>query len=101
MNLALLLVAVPALIAVNAFFVAAEYALVRARLDRIEALEEEGASGARLAHLHIDQYIAACQVGVTMASLGLGAVGEPAFANLFEDWFGGVLAHGAAVVISV
>ncbi|HEX8857229.1 MAG TPA: hemolysin family protein [Thermoleophilaceae bacterium] len=100
---AVLLIAVPALIAVNAFFVAAEYALVRARLDRIEALEEEGASGAILAHRqidHIDEYIAACQVGVTMASLGLGAVGEPAFANLFENWFGGVVSHSAAVVVS-
>ena len=74
MDLVLLLVGVPILIAANAFFVAAEYALVRSRLDKIESLEEEGARGAALAHREIDridEYIAACLVGITLASIGM------------------------------
>src|SRR5204862_3518773 len=103
MNLALLLIGVPALIAVNAFFVAAEYALVRARLDKIESLEQEEASGAALAHRQIDridEYIAACQVGITLASIGIGAVGEPVIAHYLKKAFGGVIGHGAAIVIA-
>src|SRR5918911_4141001 len=100
MNLVLLLVVVPALIAVNGFFVAAEYALVRARLDRIEQLEQEGRRRASLARSQIeriDEYIAACQVGVTLASIGIGAVGEPAIAELLKKPFGTVIGHAAAV----
>jgi CBS domain containing-hemolysin-like protein len=100
---ALLILAVFALIALNAFFVAAEYSLVRSRADRIEALAERGERGAALFKLQIesiDEYIAACQVGITMASIGLGAVGEPTFANLLEDPLGGPLSHGVAVVLS-
>src|SRR2546430_4402480 len=103
MNLALLLIGVPALIAVNAFFVAAEYALVRARLDKIEALEQEGASGAALARTQIeriDEYIAACQVGITLASIGIGAVGEPAIAHFLKKPFGSVIGHGASLVLA-
>jgi CBS domain containing-hemolysin-like protein len=48
----------------------------------------------------IDDYIAACQVGITMASIGLGAVGEPTIANILEGPLGGPLAHGTAVIIS-
>jgi len=102
--IAVLLLAVPALILMNAFFVAAEYALVRARRDRIEALEQEGVKGARLAGSQvdrIDEYIAVCQVGITLASIGIGAVGEPAFAKVLEKPFGNVLGHAAAVAISV
>jgi CBS domain containing-hemolysin-like protein len=102
--IAVLLIAVPALILMNAFFVAAEYALVRSRRDRIEALKQEGARGAALADRQlerIDEYIASCQVGITLASIGIGAVGEPAFAKLLEKPFGHVLGHAAAVAISV
>src|SRR4051794_10554531 len=87
----------------NAFFVAAEYALVRARGDKIEALRQEGARGAALAAQQIeriDEYIASCQVGITLASIGIGAVGEPAFAKLLEDPFGNALGHAAAVAIA-
>src|SRR5436305_12408954 len=103
MNLVLLLVVVPLLIALNGFFVAAEYALVRSRVDRLEQLEEEGRKRATLARLQIgriDQYIAACQVGVTLASIGIGAVGEPVFAHYLEKPFGHVLGHGAAVALA-
>jgi CBS domain containing-hemolysin-like protein len=103
MTLVLLLVVVPLLIAVNGFFVAAEYALVRSRMDRIEQLEQEGRKRAPLARYqieHIDQYIAACQVGVTLASIGIGAVGEPVLAHYLDKPFGHVLGHGAAVAIS-
>jgi magnesium and cobalt exporter, CNNM family len=98
-----LLLAVPALIAMNAFFVAAEYALVRSRPDRVEAAVERGDRGAALFKRQIesiDDYIAACQVGITMTSIGLGAVGEPIIANLLEGPLGGPLAHGTAVVIA-
>src|SRR3954462_10073657 len=100
---AVLLVAVPALILMNAFFVAAEYALVRSRRDKIEALKQEGVRGAALAEQQvdrIDEYIAGCQVGITLASIGIGAVGEPAFAKLLEDPFGNALGHAAAVAIA-
>ncbi len=103
MNLVLLLVVVPALIAVNGFFVAAEYALVRARLDRIEQLEQEGRKRASLARSQIeriDEYIAACQVGITLASIGIGAVGEPVLAHYLDKPLGHVLGHGAAVAIA-
>jgi CBS domain containing-hemolysin-like protein len=99
----LLLLAIIALIAANAFFVAAEYALVRSRPDRVEAAVERGEKGAVLFRQEIesiDDYIAACQVGITMASIGLGAVGEPVIADILKNWLSGPLAHGTAVVIS-
>jgi magnesium and cobalt exporter, CNNM family len=99
----LLILAILALIAANAFFVAAEYALVRTRADRIEAAVERGEKGALLFKREIediDDYIAACQVGITMASIGLGAVGEPVIADWLEGPLGGPLAHGTAVVLS-
>src|SRR4051794_13772447 len=101
--IAVLLLAVPALILMNAFFVAAEYALVRARRDKLEALKQEGARGAALADRQverIDEYIAACQVGITLASIGIGAVGEPAFAELLKKPFRNVLGHAAAVALA-
>jgi CBS domain containing-hemolysin-like protein len=103
MNLVLLLVVVPAMIALNGFFVAAEYALVRSRLDRIDALMEEGAKGANLAHRQIqriDEYIASCQVGITLASIGIGAVGEPVIAHYLDKPLDDVIAHGLAVAIA-
>jgi CBS domain containing-hemolysin-like protein len=92
------------LVLVNAFFVMAEYALVRSRRERLEAMVEDGLRGARLALSQMDNigdYISACQVGITMASIGIGALGETALAHLFEGAFNGVLGHTAAVAISV
>jgi CBS domain containing-hemolysin-like protein len=100
---AILLIVLLLLVALNGLFVAAEFALVRARRGRIEALAEEGSRGARLALEQIeriDEYLSACQVGITMASIGIGFLGEPAVASLIEPIFGGI-SHGVAVGISL
>jgi CBS domain containing-hemolysin-like protein len=92
------------LVLVNAFFVVAEYALVRARRAQLETMAEEGLRGARLALVQlsrIGEYLAACQVGITMASIAIGAVGEPGIAHLFEHAFPHATAHGLAVAVSV
>ncbi len=84
------LVAIVLLLAANAFFVAAEFALVKVRAIRLEALDEAGTRGAGLTLSilkHLEAYLAACQLGITMASLGLGWVGEPAVAALLEPLF--------------
>jgi CBS domain containing-hemolysin-like protein len=83
-------IAIIILLAANGFFVAAEFALVKARGFRIEALAAEGNAAARLTvkiQHHLEAYLAACQLGITMASLGLGWVGEPAVAALLEPLF--------------
>jgi CBS domain containing-hemolysin-like protein len=101
---ALLLFLTALLIALNAFFVAAEYALVRSRRGRLERLKDENARGAELALKQLDEisdYISTVQVGVTMASIGIGALGEPVLADLIEPAFGGPLSHGIATVIAV
>jgi CBS domain containing-hemolysin-like protein len=101
---ALAIVLTGLLIALNGFFVIAEYALVRTRRARLESDAEEGKRGARQALHQIDninEYVSTIQVGITMASIGIGALGEPAFARLFEDWFGTAIGHGLAVALSV
>ena len=81
------LLAVFALVAANGFFVAGEFALVKVRATRIDQLVAEGKGAARVVQsqlAHLDNYIAATQLGITLASLGLGWIGEPAVAHLFE-----------------
>src|SRR2546429_622500 len=98
-----LLVLLFVLIAINGVFVAAEFALVRSRRSRIEQLASEGARGASavLDELdRIDEYLSACQLGITMASIGIGFLGEPAVAEVIKPIFGG-LSHGVAAAISV
>jgi CBS domain containing-hemolysin-like protein len=100
----LLLFGVAVLVAANGFFVAAEFALVRARESRMEAMRDEGVRGAALALKQIDridEYLSACQLGITMASLGIGFMGEPAIASLLEEPLGGVASHGVAVAIAI
>ena len=100
---AVLLVLLFVLIAVNGIFVAAEFALVRSRRSKLEQLASEGNRGASavLEELDdIDEYLSACQLGITMASIGIGFLGEPAVAELIEPIFGS-LSHGVAVAISV
>jgi CBS domain containing-hemolysin-like protein len=73
------------LLAANAFYVAAEFALVKSRSFRIDALAEEKRFGASLTQAmlkNVEAYLACCQLGITMASLGLGWVGEPTVAAL-------------------
>ncbi len=92
------------LVLVNAFFVIAEYALVRSRRARLETMADEGLRGARLALSQLDNigdYISACQVGITMASIGIGALGEPAIAHLLEPVLTGPLGHAASIAIAV
>jgi CBS domain containing-hemolysin-like protein len=101
---ALFIILTVVLVLVNALFVIAEYSLVRSRRGRLQAMADEGKRGARLALRQIDEigdYIAACQVGITMASIGIGALGEPALAHVFEPLLGGPLGHTAAVAVSV
>src|SRR5690242_9182697 len=100
---ALALASLVILVLINGLFVAAEFALVRARRGRLEALAAEGARGAGevLEQLDgIDRYLAACQLGITMASIGIGFLGEPAIASLIEPALEGPLAHGASAAIA-
>jgi CBS domain containing-hemolysin-like protein len=81
------LVAVVLLVLANGFFVATEFALVAVRRTRVQQLASEGSARARsvLGLLdHLDTYIAATQLGITISSIGLGWIGEPAVARLIE-----------------
>ncbi len=92
------------LVAINGVFVSAEFALVRSRREKVQQLAEGGSGSAErtLVQLeHIDEYLSAAQVGITMASIGIGFLGEPALANLIEPALGGVASHGVAVALSV
>ncbi|MFN3650435.1 MAG: hemolysin family protein [Armatimonadota bacterium] len=78
------------LVLLNGFFVAAEFALVKVRSTRIAELASEGKPTARMAlHAvnHLDAYLSATQLGITLASIGLGWIGEPALAALMEPAF--------------
>jgi putative hemolysin len=96
------LLAVVLLVGLNGFFVAGEFALVKVRKTRIEQLVEEGKGSAKTVQNqlnHLDSYIAATQLGITLASLALGWIGEPALAHLVEPLFE-TIAGQAAVGIS-
>jgi len=104
------LAAVVALVSLNAFFVAAEFALVGARRTRIEEMIRGGVRQAVLARRIIkslDRYISATQLGITLASLGLGWIGEPALAHVIEGGFhwlpataAKIATHGLAAAIA-
>lgn len=79
-----------ALALLNAFFVAAEFGMVKLRHTRVEAIKKtQGVKGRILSEIHkeLDVYLSACQLGITLASLGLGWVGEPAFAKALAPVF--------------
>jgi len=83
----LLLFAALLLVALNGLFVAAEFAFVKIRTSKVEEMVQEGKSSAGIvkeAIENLDSYLAVCQLGITIASLGLGALGEPAIATLIE-----------------
>lgn len=101
------LLAIVVLVLANGFFVATEFAIVAVRRSRLAQLAAEGNASARSAEQivsHLDTYIAACQLGITMASLALGWIGEPALAHLVEPplerlvgQFAPAAAHGVGI----
>ena len=97
------------LLLANAYFVATEFALVAVRRTQVELWVVAGRRGARSAKMaieHLDDAIAATQLGITLASIGLGFVGEPAIARLIEPLFAGlglgsfVSVHSVALVVA-
>ena len=96
------LLSVPALVALNGFFVAAEFSLVSLRRTKIEEMVQRGVSGAKavdVATVKLDRTIAATQLGITLASIILGWVAEPPLVRLIEPIFAIVPAgwHGPAI----
>ncbi|MDQ3850121.1 MAG: hemolysin family protein [Actinomycetota bacterium] len=100
---ALLLIAVVVLIFANGFFVAAEFSLVRTRRGRVEEMARAGDRRATRLLRQLDdlsEYLSACQFGITLASLGIGFLGEPAIAELLKPVFEG-FAHALAAPIAI
>jgi putative hemolysin len=105
------LLAIPALVGLNGFFVASEFALVAVRKTRVEELVNQGRSGAKgLMHAvaHLNRSVAACQLGITVASLALGYVSEPALAGLLKPLFAsfpaewqGPFTHAISVLLTL
>ncbi|RFU60102.1 hemolysin family protein [Bacillus sp. V59.32b] len=90
MDIAIKLGMVVILIALTAFFVASEFAIVKVRSSRINQLVEEGhrsALAAKKVTTHLDEYLSACQLGITVTALGLGWLGEPTVEQLFRPLF--------------
>ncbi len=101
------LMAIPLLIAINGFFVAAEFALVAVRSTRVEELVNQkrpGATTLLVAITDLDRSVAACQLGITVASLALGFVSEPAIGRLLHPLFVGLppqWVHVASVAVTL
>ncbi|MBA3883364.1 MAG: HlyC/CorC family transporter [Chthoniobacterales bacterium] len=92
------------LVALNGFFVAAEFALVKIRSSQLETLAAEGNTRALIGqHVssNLDAYLSACQLGITLASLGLGWVGEPFLAQMLQPAFALANIQSPAVITSV
>jgi CBS domain containing-hemolysin-like protein len=95
-------------VVLNGLFVAAEFAFVKIRATQVDRLEREGRAGAgmvRAATGKLDAYLAVCQLGITISSLGLGWLGEPAVATVIEPLFGALgvpegLLHPVALAIA-
>lgn len=101
---ALLLTVAVFLVLLNGFFVAAEFALVRAKASHLGESAESGSRASQLALQEIEQidsYLSACQLGITLASIGLGFVGEPALGPLLEPIFEPIFGESAGVAISI
>ena len=102
MNILFELVAVGVLILLNGFFVAAEYSLVTARRTRIHELANSGNRSALAVQRIVGdppRFIAAMQLGVTLTSLGIGALGEPVLSEIFDDYIATILAVLLAFLI--
>lgn len=107
-EIAFKLLAVMVLVMLNGFFVATEFALVKVRATQLEPFAARGHKRAKMAlHLarNLDAYLSACQLGITLASLGLGWIGEPVFADLLAPLFklfsveGEKLQHTISIVV--
>jgi CBS domain containing-hemolysin-like protein len=100
----LLLVLLLLLIAINSFFVAAEFAVVRSRRARLEQMRDDGVRGSTRALEQLDRvddFLATSQIGITIASLGIGFLGEPALATLLEPLFTGFANHAVALALAI
>lgn len=98
------LAVVAALVALNGFFVASEFALVKVRRSQLDAMAAEGNKRAAIGrHIieNLNAYLSACQLGITLASLGLGWLGEPFLARLLQPLFALAGLNSAALVTSV
>jgi CBS domain containing-hemolysin-like protein len=98
------LVAALVLVVLNGFFVASEFAFVRIRSTSVEQLVEEGRAGSETLQDvmdHLDNYLATTQLGITVASLALGWVGEPAIAALIEPILGELLPSGLVHLVAI
>ncbi|MFL6583275.1 MAG: hemolysin family protein [Chthoniobacterales bacterium] len=96
--------AIVALVVLNGFFVAAEFGIVKVRTSQLDTLAEEGnlrAAFARHVRNHLDAYLSATQLGVTLASLGLGWLGEQFLAGMLQPAFAVAHIHSRALVSSV
>lgn len=99
----ILLVVVLILVLMNGFFVASEFAVVRARPQRLKAMADEGNKKAAVAFDQIqrmDEFVASSQVGITLASIGIGFMGEPAIAHLLENAIGDSVNETLSTIIS-
>lgn len=99
----LTLAAVLGIVLLNAFFVATEFSMVSARRTRMQELADEGSRNAKLVLVNIDdpnRFVVPVQIGVTMSSLALGAIGEPTVAKLIEPLFGNP-SHGLSYTITL
>ena len=98
------LAVITALVALNGFFVACEFAIVKVRASQLDTLAEEGNMRARFAKYvrgHLDAYLSATQLGITLASLALGWIGEQFLVNILEPFFALASIHSHAFATSV
>jgi CBS domain containing-hemolysin-like protein len=100
------LAVIAALVALNGFFVACEFSIVKVRSSQLDTLAEEGNVRARFAKYvrgHLDAYLSATQLGITLASLALGWIGEQFLVNILEPFFAlaGIHSHAFATSVSV
>lgn len=98
------LAAIAALVFLNGFFVACEFAIVKVRGSQLDALVESGnlrANFVKHVRSHLDAYLSATQLGVTLASLALGWIGEQFLEKMIEPLFGLIGVHSHAVVTSI
>ncbi|MGZ5022615.1 MAG: hemolysin family protein, partial [Chthoniobacterales bacterium] len=98
------LAAIVGLVLLNGFFVACEFSIIKVRISQLDALAEEGnvsAIFARHVRSHLDAYLSATQLGVTLASLALGWIGEQFLEQMLEPFFGMLSVHSHAIVTAV